>query len=120
MEIPRVRYRRGSNAKTDRRSHPTLPATRSSIRFATERGKWHMAAIVTERDFLLFFREVLPDYIETVPSNVDLDTDLSELGIDSLSRIELIAAIEDKFEKRIDDSVLRTVRVGRDLLNAFA
>lgn len=47
-----------------------------------------------------------------------LDTDINELGLDSLERMEILASLEDKFGGQFPESVLPTLSTGREVVDA--
>lgn len=47
-----------------------------------------------------------------------LDTDITELGLDSLERMEILASLEDKFGGQFPETVLPTLFTGREVVNA--
>ena len=47
-----------------------------------------------------------------------LDTDITELGLDSLERMEILASLEDKFGGQFPESVLPTLATGREVVDA--
>lgn len=53
-------------------------------------------------------------------ARVSLDSDLSELGLDSLERVEMLAALEAKFGGRFPEHVLSQLVTCRDLADAAA
>ncbi len=52
-------------------------------------------------------------------SEKNLDVTLKNLGIDSLSVMNLIIQIEEKLEKTLDDDVLMKIKTIKDLIKAF-
>jgi acyl carrier protein len=65
------------------------------------------------REFLVIFEEVTGG---SSPAGLFLEFQLRELNIDSLTRIELVASLEDRLGVTIGDSVLRSAVTVRDLL----
>ncbi|MDR0870684.1 MAG: aminotransferase class I/II-fold pyridoxal phosphate-dependent enzyme [Planctomycetaceae bacterium] len=51
-------------------------------------------------------------------ANVSLETDITELGLDSLERMEIIAALEDRFGGQFPESVLPTLFTAQQVLDA--
>lgn len=50
---------------------------------------------------------------------LSLDTDITELGMDSLERLEILAAIEERFGGRFPEEILPELYTGRDLVEAI-
>lgn len=51
-------------------------------------------------------------------SRIRPETKLTELGMDSLARIECVLSLEDAFEIEIDESELWKVKTVQDVINA--
>ena len=47
-----------------------------------------------------------------------LDTDITELGLDSLERMEILASLEDLFGGQFPEAVLGSINTGREVVNA--
>lgn len=74
---------------------------------------------MTEEDFTKLLSLALEDVTcAASPDWFGLDSKLSDLRLDSLTRIELITVIEERLNVDIDDSVLRAATTARDLYNA--
>ncbi|MBV2155424.1 acyl carrier protein [Kitasatospora sp. SUK 42] len=71
---------------------------------------------MTEQEFIA----VLAPLVEEITGNVfsldQLDITFGDLDIDSLNQIEIISRVEDEFDCRLEDGVLRTIRTPRGLL----
>lgn len=52
------------------------------------------------------------------PAKVRPETKLSELGIDSLARIECVLSLEDAFQVEFRDDELWSVRTVQDIINS--
>ncbi len=50
--------------------------------------------------------------------NISLDTDITELGLDSLERMEILAGLEDRFGGQFPESVLPTLFTAREVVDA--
>lgn len=65
-------------------------------------------------------RAILAELTQTDPAEIGLDDDAEEvLAIDSLSRLALVAAIEERFDVRIPDEKLSELRTMRHVLDAL-
>lgn len=72
-------------------------------------------------DRLLAIIHALVQEVRTGSVIVGLDASLErDLGLDSLTRVELIARIEKAFDVRLPETVLDSAETPRDLLNALA
>jgi acyl carrier protein len=52
-------------------------------------------------------------------SEKNLDVSLKDLGIDSLSVMNLIIQVEEKLQKTLDDDVLVKIKTMQELVKAF-
>ncbi len=50
--------------------------------------------------------------------NITLDTDITELGLDSLERMEILASLEDRFGGQFPEPVLPTLATAREVVDA--
>ena len=50
--------------------------------------------------------------------NISLDTDITELGLDSLERMEILAGLEDRFGGQFPEAVLPTLFTAREVVDA--
>lgn len=69
------------------------------------------------------FCRVLSDTVhevtgESVPEGFTLDSPLGDLGVDSLTRMEVVTVLEDRFCVRVDSELLPKVSTGRHLFDA--
>ncbi len=65
-------------------------------------------------------RALLAELSQHDPNEIGLDDDAEEvLALDSLSRLALVARIEDRFDIRIPDEMLSKLRTLRQLLDAI-
>jgi acyl carrier protein len=63
------------------------------------------------------FAELLEDIIGIQPAQIDRDLHLEKLGLDSLSKIDLAVAVEDRFGIAIPDDDLERLATVGDLLD---
>ncbi|AZM62123.1 acyl carrier protein [Streptomyces sp. WAC 01438] len=56
---------------------------------------------------------------ESVPEGFTLDSPLGDLGVDSLTRMEVVTVLEDRFCVRVDSELLPKVSTGRHLFDAI-
>ncbi len=52
-------------------------------------------------------------------AEIDMDTNLYDLGIDSLSSLEILVALEKKFGVRVPEESLQNTSSVREIVNAF-
>ncbi|GAA3849351.1 hypothetical protein GCM10022243_14140 [Saccharothrix violaceirubra] len=57
-------------------------------------------------------RELIPEY----EGDIDLSSNFEEMGVDSLSRVDLVVALEREFSVTIPDSVLAELTTVGDLV----
>ena len=71
-------------------------------------------------DALQIIREVLPEYVDVQPADIQPDTELAAIGADSLTLAELLFALEDRVGQPIGEPEQppRLVRDLADLLQA--
>ncbi len=50
---------------------------------------------------------------------IDMDTNLYDLGIDSLSSLEILVALEKRFGVRVPEESLQNTSSVREIVNAF-
>jgi acyl carrier protein len=53
-------------------------------------------------------------------SEIKLDSNLYDLGIDSLSSLEILVALEDKYDIRISQNRLKNVNSVRDIIRVVS
>ena len=64
-----------------------------------------------------FLKEEFINYSDFELSGVNLDTDLSEIGLDSLDLIEITMDLEHEFEIEIDDDEVYAWQTPNDIVN---
>jgi acyl carrier protein len=75
--------------------------------------------MMTEELFIDALRSAVEDVTDEPPGvTIEMDLKLSELNLDSLTRLELMTILEDRFELQLDDTVLREITTARDLFTA--
>lgn len=57
---------------------------------------------------------------EVSADNLSLDTDIATLGIESVTMLELIAALEERFEIELPDDELTTLDTLHDVIELLA
>jgi acyl carrier protein len=78
-----------------------------------------MTATLNEEQFAVEFADIFRKVSdEELPADFTLDTLVEQLPIDSMGRIELAGALEDRFGTRIDDDSLRNATSLRDIYAA--
>ncbi len=70
----------------------------------------------SEQDVLSLLKAFLENRLEIDPSNINMDTELESLGIDSLMQMELMFDFEDKFAFQMPEIEDRPTTVG-ELVN---
>lgn len=92
-------------------------------------GKDAPSAIISTRPLLslaqMSFEETALTVLQEVrrvgkdrTKSVTLDTDITELGLDSLERMEILASLEDRFGGQFPESVLPTLYTAREVVDA--
>ncbi|OKH99013.1 acyl carrier protein [Streptomyces sp. CB02923] len=71
---------------------------------------------MTEQEFIAVLAPLAEEITGTAVSQDQLDASFGDLDIDSLNQVEIISRVEDEFDCRIEDSVLRTIRTPRGLM----
>jgi acyl carrier protein len=66
----------------------------------------------SEQELLVILKAFLKNRLDIETSDVDLDTDLTSLGIDSLMQMELVFDFEDKFGFHMPEIQERPQTVG--------
>lgn len=66
-------------------------------------------------DLLISLREVVAMLLELEPEQIPSDQPLSELGIDSLMRVEIIALVEQSSGLKVPDEHLPELRTIDDI-----
>ncbi|MGW4467868.1 acyl carrier protein [Micromonospora sp. NPDC004704] len=80
-----------------------------------------MPGRLTEVAFLAqFAASVLEVTNQPLPEDFSLDERFAHLELDSMSRLEVIACLEDRLQVVIDDTTLSRTVTGRDLYEAVA
>ncbi|MGW7259913.1 acyl carrier protein [Streptomyces sp. NPDC054834] len=74
---------------------------------------------MTEQEFIAILNPLLEDITGDSLSEDNLDATFRDLGLDSLSQLEVISRIEESFDCQIDDSVLRSISSPRELMAAI-
>ena len=64
-----------------------------------------------------FLKEEFINYSDFEISGVNLDTDLDEIGLDSLDLIEITMDLEHEFEIEIDDDEVYAWQTPNDIVN---
>jgi acyl carrier protein len=74
---------------------------------------------MTEQEFTAILNPLLEDITGDSFSEDDLDATFLDLGLDSLSQLEVISRVEESFDCQLDDSVLRSISSPRELMAAI-
>jgi acyl carrier protein len=73
---------------------------------------------MTEHEVLAGFAAIVEEFTGVSASNVTPEANLvDELEIDSLSMVEIIAAVQDEFGVEIPDEHLRDLKSARDVVD---
>jgi acyl carrier protein len=74
--------------------------------------------VMTGREIFVGFAEIVEEFTEVPASNVTLRADLADdLGIDSLSMVEIIVSAQDKFSVEVPDADLKLLRTVQDVVS---
>ena len=71
----------------------------------------------TKNKIINFLKEEFINYSDFEISGVNLDTDLSEIGLDSLDLIEITMDLEHEFKIEIDDDEVYAWQTPNDIVN---
>lgn len=72
----------------------------------------------TKNRIINFLKEEFINYSDFEISGVNLDTDLDEIGLDSLDLIEITMDLEHEFEIEINDDDVYAWQTPNDIVNA--
>ena len=101
---------------------PKAPSLRATARLARQRplGENFSAAIDQTENFQLkLFRQSLIMFRRIAKEragNLTLDTNIVELGLDSLERMEIVSSLEEAFGARFPEQVLPTIETCREVI----
>lgn len=73
---------------------------------------------MTEDEILKAVKETVADYIKT--DDVDPNSKLSDLGLDSLDKAEIVINLEDKLDIHFEDEEMASIEKVQDLLDLIA
>jgi acyl carrier protein len=77
-----------------------------------------MSTFMTEQETFAGFAEIIERFADFPASEVTLEASLTaDLGIDSLSMVEIVVASQDKFGVEIPDEELRALRTVQDVVS---
>lgn len=63
-------------------------------------------------------KQIICDELNVDPEKVTMEASLADdLGADSLDAVEVIMALEEKFDMSVDDEVAKTIHTVGDLVN---
>jgi acyl carrier protein len=71
---------------------------------------------MTEQEILTGLGEIIEHITERPAAEVTADKSFEELDIESLTIVEIVTAVEDKYEIRIDDDELKKLTTVEDLV----
>ncbi|MFJ6655972.1 acyl carrier protein [Streptomyces sp. NPDC091377] len=74
---------------------------------------------MTEQEFIAILNPLMEDITGDPLGESALDATFAELGLDSLSQLEIINRVEENFDCRLDDAVLRSIGSPRALMTAI-
>lgn len=72
---------------------------------------------VTEAEIFDYLREVVAELGEIDPSEVEQQSELFDLGLDSLRSLELVVRMERRFGIRLTEGEIRAVRTIADIIS---
>jgi acyl carrier protein len=73
--------------------------------------------IMTEQDILAGLGEIIEEITDHPASEVALDKSFEELEIDSLTMVEVIASVEDKYDLKVSDEQLKDLTTVQDVVS---
>jgi acyl carrier protein len=68
-------------------------------------------------DYLKSIRSILSEQLGCAENEITAESNLSELGADSLDHIEIIMAIEDEYDIEIDEHDAENVKTVSDIIS---
>ena len=72
-------------------------------------------------DIFQTMRELVADHFEMEPDEITMDSDLEDLGADSVDVVELVMSVEDTFEVgETPEEVVATLKTVGDVVNYIA
>ena len=72
---------------------------------------------MTEQDILAGLGEIIEEITDHPASEVALDKSFEELEIDSLTMVEVIASVEDKYDLKVSDEQLKDLTTVQDVVS---
>ena len=71
-----------------------------------------------ERNIMVFekIRAIICDQLELEEDNVTMESDMEDLGADSLDLVDLVMALEDEFETEVPDEELESFKTVGDVV----
>lgn len=75
---------------------------------------------MTDDEMLALFAEAMREVVDEVPESVDVGDDIAELGIDSLSLVEIVMIIEERLDVATESDDFEGVTTVGDALAVFA
>jgi acyl carrier protein len=77
-----------------------------------------LAVSMTEQEILQGFGESVEQFVGVPAAQVTLEADLiDDLSIDSLSMVEVIVAVQEKFDVEVPDEDLKDLRSVQDVVS---
>lgn len=77
---------------------PVLPTSKETTAKSTKQKKTQAAAIVNDDDLFAKLKDILSDLSGVDGSDIKIDSNLADLGVDSLMGMELMTELEAKFK----------------------
>ncbi len=103
---------------TPKTETPAPPAgTKSDGKVGDGRGKKDLTAVSFEEVAAAVMEEVR-NVGKDRATNISLDTDITELGLDSLERMEILASLEDRFGGQFPESILPELYTAKQVVEA--
>ncbi|GHT41258.1 hypothetical protein FACS189443_2770 [Planctomycetales bacterium] len=76
-------------------------------------------SLISKDDIAAIILEEVRKVAKERAAHLTIDTDITELGLDSLERMEILASLEDRFGGQFPESILSELYTGRQVLDAI-
>ena len=62
-------------------------------------------------------REIIADVLEINMEDIDIDSRLDDLGVDSLAAIDITSEVEDQYSIEISDDTIKSFKTVEDIVS---
>ncbi|MDO5308432.1 MAG: aminotransferase class I/II-fold pyridoxal phosphate-dependent enzyme [Planctomycetia bacterium] len=99
-------------------THVERGSSANVISLKTDSAAASVATTVSEEETTRIVLEEVYRVAKERARNLTIDSDITELGLDSLERMEILAAIEDRFGGQFPEHILSTLFTAREVVEA--